>query len=123
MFESACLPAGNFAAARLCADRSHHLERPLLFFPLSIRMNTSARRLAPALFLFFTLTTLAQAHPGHDGGHDVTWELGHLIDHPLATLACFSVMAAGAVLAWLLVRRENVRQLQSLRVSQRKRGN
>ncbi len=123
MFESARVPAGNFGPVWLRADRDYHLERPLLFFTLSIRMNTSARRLAPVLFLFFTLTTLAQAHPGHDGGHEVTWELSHLIEHPLATLACFGVMAAGAVLAWLLVRRENVRQLQSLRVSQRKRGN
>ena len=31
--------------------------------------------------------------------------------------------SAGAVLAWLVVRRESARQLQSLRASQRKRGN
>ena len=86
-------------------------------------MNFLARRFVPAVAVFLTFTALAQAHPGHDGGHEVTWELGHLIEHPLATLACFSVMAAGAVLAWLVVRRESARQLQSLRASQRKRGN
>lgn len=86
-------------------------------------MNSTARRLVPSTAVFLTLVSLAQAHPGHDGGHDVTWELSHLAAHPLATLLCLGAIVAGAGIAWLLVRRASAERLQSLRVSQPRRGN
>ena len=41
------------------------------------------RALAPAA-AFLALTAFAQAHPGH-GGHDFTWDFGHLAAYPDAT--------------------------------------
>lgn len=53
---------------------------------------------------FLTLPVLAHAHPGHDGDHDVIWEFGHLVDHPIATLACLTLVAAVGWAAWRLVK-------------------
>lgn len=49
----------------------------------------------------FSLPLLAQAHPGHDGDHELVWDFGHLASHPLATLACFTLLAA---VGWTLRR-------------------
>jgi hydrogenase/urease accessory protein HupE len=55
--------------------------------------------------LFCLLTAVsAQAHPGHEGGHDgdeFVWTYEHAARHPWATLLC---LAAGMALAWLVVR-------------------
>lgn len=52
-------------------------------------------RLRPlSVAALLALPVLAQAHPGHDGDHDVIWEFGHLVEHPIATLACLSVIVA-----------------------------
>lgn len=40
------------------------------------------------------LPVLAHAHPGHDGDHDFVWDFGHLVENPLATLACLSLLVA-----------------------------
>jgi hypothetical protein len=37
---------------------------------------------------------LAQAHPGHDG-HELTWDMQHLGQHPTATLA-WALLLGGA---------------------------
>jgi hydrogenase/urease accessory protein HupE len=37
---------------------------------------------------------IAYAHPGHDG-HELTWDFGHLVAHPLATLSWFVALGAG----------------------------
>jgi hypothetical protein len=46
------------------------------------------------------LPAIAQAHPGHDG-HELTWDLGHLVAYPIATLACFLVCGG---IAWTAAR-------------------
>lgn len=78
-----------------------------------------SHRLFPAV-AFLSVTSLAQAHPGHDG-HELTWDLGHLAQHPFATMGCAAV--AGAVAAVLIqaMRRRAELRAQSLRVSQRSR--
>jgi hydrogenase/urease accessory protein HupE len=54
-----------------------------------------------AIILACVLTTIsAQAHPGHEGGHDgdeFVWTADHLARHPGATLL---VLAAVALIAW-----------------------
>ena len=44
---------------------------------------------------------LAQAHPGHDDGHELTWDFGHLAAHPGATLMCLGLVALAA---WVVYR-------------------
>ncbi|RXK55423.1 hypothetical protein ESB00_05855 [Oleiharenicola lentus] len=53
----------------------------------------SPRRLSLAL-VSLALPVLAHAHPGHDGDHDFGWDFEHLVNHPLATIACLSVLVA-----------------------------
>ena len=36
----------------------------------------------------------ALAHPGHEG-HELTWDFGHLANHPAATLVCVGIILAG----------------------------
>jgi hypothetical protein len=43
-----------------------------------------------------TLTSLAQAHPGHDDGHELTWDFRHLAAHPGATTICLTLLGLGA---------------------------
>jgi hypothetical protein len=52
---------------------------------------------------FLALTSLAQAHPGHDGGHDLTWDFGHLAQHPVATLVWTTLIGAAVWSSWQLV--------------------
>jgi hydrogenase/urease accessory protein HupE len=48
------------------------------------------------LIALFAVPALAFAHPGHDGDHDFGWDFGHLAAHPVATLACATVLVAAA---------------------------
>ena len=59
------------------------------------------------LAALFALPALAHAHPGHDGDHDLVWDFGHLLSHPLATLAYIPllVMAGFGIRALLISRR------------------
>ena len=75
------------------------------------------RRLFPA-FAFLSVTSLAWAHPGHDG-HELTWDLGHLAQHPLATIGCAAVAGAVATVLVQTLRRRSEDRAQTLRVSQR----
>jgi hypothetical protein len=72
-------------------------------------MKTSARRLALLATTFPALASLARAHPGHDGGHELTWDFSHLAAHPAATALWALVLAAatwgGARLAVALAER------------------
>jgi hydrogenase/urease accessory protein HupE len=61
------------------------------------------RRLVQIASLALLFPVLAQAHPGHEG-HELTWDFNHLAAHPLATIMCFSVLAAGAWCAWRIAR-------------------
>ena len=66
-------------------------------------------------------STVAQAHPGHDG-HELTWDLSHLATYPVATFVCFAVLGAGMAGGWLMLRRAATLRVQSLRKSQPSRG-
>ena len=63
-------------------------------------------RLTGIAGLVLLLPSLAQAHPGHDG-HEltwdmlVTWNIGHLAAHPVATAGCAVALTAGV---WAVVR-------------------
>jgi hydrogenase/urease accessory protein HupE len=60
---------------------------------------TRFRRFVQIAGLVLVFPALAHAHPGHEG-HELTWDFNHLVAHPLATLMCFAVLAAGAWAAW-----------------------
>ena len=84
-------------------------------------MKTTPRRLFITVIGFLGSAGLANAHPGHDG-HELTWDFGHLAQHPIATMACAAVAGGAiAVLTQTLRRRSDLR-VQSLRASQRSRG-
>ena len=64
---------------------------------------TSAPRL---LALFAALPAIASAHPGHDGGHDLTWDfgsLGHIHYGPML-IAGLLLVGSVAVIAKLASR-------------------
>jgi urease accessory protein len=65
-------------------------------------MKFPARRVAP-VFAALAIVSLAQAHPGHDDGHELTWELGHLAAHPLATFVCLAVFGVAIWGGWKLM--------------------
>jgi hypothetical protein len=52
----------------------------------------------------FAIPALAHAHPGHDGDHELVWDLDHFVSHPLATLMCVAVVATAGWLVWRLLR-------------------
>ncbi len=56
--------------------------------------------------LFLGSLDLLQAHPGHDDGHELTWDFSHLASHPVATILCVTVAAASV---WVGVRLIRVR--------------
>jgi hypothetical protein len=82
-------------------------------------MMTHVRRLLTGCCL--TVATLAHAHPGHDG-HELTWEMRHLAQHPFATIGCAAIVGAAVAVAIELVRRRTETRVQSLRGSQPTRG-
>jgi hypothetical protein len=62
-----------------------------------------------SLLGFVFSAALAQAHPGHDDGHELTWDFGHLAEHPLATLAWTTLLGAAIYLVVRLARARNAR--------------
>lgn len=84
-------------------------------------MNALPRLVRVAALLTAVAPSLALAHPGHDDP-DFTWELSHLESHPLATIACFLVLAASLWTCWRWLRRDADENDQSLRKSTVKRG-
>jgi hypothetical protein len=85
-------------------------------------MNSSFRRAATLSAQILASTASLAAHPGHDDGHELTWELGHLAAHPLATAACLLLIAAAGWATFVLFRRAPALRAQSLRGSQSSRG-
>ena len=85
-------------------------------------MNSPFRRAAVTSILILASAASLAAHPGHDDGHELTWELGHLAAHPLATAACLLLIAAAGWTTFVLVRRAPALRAQSLRGSQPSRG-
>ena len=65
----------------------------------------------------FALPALAHAHPGHDGDHDFTWDFDHFASHPLATIACIAVVAAGGWAVWQLVKSSRATKSETVKRS------
>ena len=61
----------------------------------------SARSLLLAVFF---LPVIAQAHPGHDGDHELIWDFEHFASHPLASLACAAVIVTAGWIVWRLLK-------------------
>lgn len=85
-------------------------------------MNTSVRRFVYSAVTLSVLSNAAQAHPGHDDGHEVTWEFRHLLAHPGATLSWLVLLGSALALGVWFARRSAVQRVQSLRGSQESRG-
>lgn len=67
-------------------------------------MKTSIVRRLFLSTLFLGSLDLLQAHPGHDDGHELTWDFSHLAAHPVATTLCFTVATAAVWVGIALVR-------------------
>lgn len=67
----------------------------------------------------FIVPVLAQAHPGHDGDHELVWDFNHLVSHPLATIACLVVLAGVGFIVWQCWR--NAKQAKVTQPTQLKR--
>lgn len=85
-------------------------------------MKPSLRRALVLSGVFLAGVAPVLAHPGHDDGHELTWELGHLVAHPVATFVCLAVLAAAGWAGVQVFRRRADLRTQSLRGSQRSRG-
>jgi len=87
-------------------------------------MKTSSRRAWISVTVFIGLAALAQAHPGHDDGHELTWDVSvsHLTQHPYATVLGVTVLGAAVWLGLQAIRRRGGASVQSLRGSHSNRG-
>lgn len=93
------------------------LHHRLVFFTLEVsgwnvtclrmRMKSSGFRFLLVAAGWFVSGALALAHPGHDDGHELTWDFDHLAAHPVATLLCFAVLALAAGAFWQAMRRRS----------------
>ncbi|MBI2498523.1 MAG: hypothetical protein HYV75_11605 [Opitutae bacterium] len=63
-------------------------------------------RLPPSLLAAaaFISPSLAQAHPGHDGDHELVWDVEHFLSHPLASIACAALVVAAGWAVWRLLK-------------------
>ena len=59
------------------------------------------------LTLWVASTARVWAHPGHDDGHELTWDFDHLVAHPWATVGCLAVLAAAGWGVWHLLTRRS----------------
>jgi hypothetical protein len=75
-----------------------------------MRMKSSGFRFLLVAAGWFLSGALALAHPGHDDGHELTWDFDHLAAHPVATLLCFAVLVLAAGAFWQARRRRSVSQ-------------
>ena len=90
------------------------LERRLL---AKRAMKFPAGRLASLAAVFAAGVSIVRAHPGHDG-HELTWDFGHLAQHPVATMACGAVLGIAFFVA-IQVRRHRA-ELRVQRVNRRR---
>jgi len=75
-------------------------------------MKTPVSRFPLVLAGWFVSGAVAFAHPGHDDGHELTWDLGHLSAHPLASVLCVVVLTmAGGIVVGALRRRQRAQRL------------
>lgn len=65
----------------------------------------------------FAAPVIAHAHPGHDGDHDFTWDFDHFVTHPLATIACVTIVAAGGWAVWQLVKSSRATKSETVKRS------
>lgn len=79
----------------------------LNFRPLPMKLFRSKGLLTSA-GLTLLLASTARAHPGHDGGHDLTWDFSavvhHVVTNPDHLIPLLGVVVLGA---WLLLGRRN----------------
>jgi urease accessory protein len=68
-------------------------------------MTTFPRRIFSAAALVFAVASPALAHPGHDGGHELTWDLSLPAAHPFVALTGLLVAAVVVWVAWRKVSR------------------
>jgi hydrogenase/urease accessory protein HupE len=66
-------------------------------------MISPFRSTRQSVFTFLAAASVSHAHPGHEG-HELTWDMGHLVAHPLATLGCLAVIVAAALLLVRIIR-------------------
>jgi urease accessory protein len=69
------------------------------------RLSTS--RFSRLIALLAVLPAIASAHPGHDGGHDLTWDFGNGLGHVhygQALLVGLLLVGAGVGIAKLAAR-------------------
>ncbi len=92
------------------------LERRLL---ANQAMKILVRRVASLSAVFAAGASMVRAHPGHDG-HELTWDFGHLAQHPVATMACGAVLGIACFVA-IQIRRHRA-ELRVQRVSRRRDG-
>lgn len=85
-------------------------------------MNSPFRRASVTSILILASAVPLVAHPGHDDGHELTWDLGHLAAHPLATGAWLLLIAAAGWATLALIRHANGPRTQSFRGSHVSRG-
>ena len=85
-------------------------------------MKASLPRALVLPVLFLASLSPLLGHPGHDDGHEVTWELGHLASHPFATAAWLVIFAVIGLTARHVLRRASAARTQSFRGSQAMRG-
>ncbi len=88
-------------------------------------VSFTLRRVFPLAVAFLSTALLVQAHPGHDDGHELTWDFQHLGQSPWATLAWavgFGLGLWGLSQLMRVVAERIVRsQLRTVRVSRNRR--
>ena len=55
-------------------------------------------RICRSISLLTALPSIASAHPGHDGGHDLTWDFGSLGHVHYGPMIVASLVLVGAIL-------------------------
>lgn len=85
-------------------------------------MQSSLRRAATLASLILASVAPLAAHPGHDDGHELTWDLGHLAAHPVATAIWLLMVAVAGSAILAFFRRTPALRAQSLRGSHASRG-
>jgi hypothetical protein len=95
-----------------CAKRPARTDMTRLQFGAQAAHFPSMKPTRILALAAFALPVLAQAHPGHDGhdGHELVWDFDHLVAHPVATVACFLVLAAGAATVWQFIRSRHAKE-------------
>lgn len=84
-------------------------------------MMSIRRRALACLVVAPVVAGRALAHPGHEG-HELTWDLSHLAQHPWAVVGALALVGVGVFLGRQVLRARGAVRDQSLRASQASRG-